>query len=72
MAGPERPPPLPEEKEPFALMNEATRDAAKAANKNQKKAVLACISRQVFLGELLPFIMSFLLRYPWHGVNYEV
>jgi hypothetical protein len=64
MAGPLRAPPaLPDEKEPLELMKETTRDAAKAANKNQRKAELACSSRQVFLRELLPFIKLLLRRY---------
>jgi hypothetical protein len=64
MDGPLREPPaLPDEKEPLERMTETMRDAAKAANKNQRKAVLACSSRQVFLGESLPFIKLLLRRY---------
>lgn len=64
MAGPLlAPPALPDEKEPLELMKETTRDAVNAANRNQRKAVLACSSRHVFLGESLPFIKLLLRRY---------
>jgi hypothetical protein len=52
---------LPVEKEPLELMKVTTRDPAKAANRNQRKAVLACSSRHVFLGESL-FLVKLLLR----------
>lgn len=61
MAGPLRTP-LPVEKEPLELMKETTRDAAKAANRNQRNAVLACSSRHVFPGWELPFVKLLLRR----------
>jgi hypothetical protein len=61
MAGPDLPP-LPDEKEPLELIKERTKDTAKVANRNQRKAVLACSSRHVFWGVSDPLVKLLLLR----------
>jgi len=64
MAGPDlrTPPALPVEKEPLELIKSTTRDTVKAANRNQRKAQLACNSRHVLVGELDPFVKLLVAR----------